>query len=85
MTIGGVAGSVPVDEAWAEEAWTAGLEMGRLDAQLAARPARTRAGLSVRTRNARAAEEIAGRHGYRLQWREAGEAGWLWAELRPRS
>ena len=83
MTNSGAAATVPVDGVGVDEAWTAGWEMGRLDAQLAARPARTRAGLSIRARSAGAAEEIAGRHGYRLQLREAGEAGWLWAELCP--
>ena len=85
MTISGVAGPAGVGETGVDETWAAGLEMGRLDAQLASRPARTRAGLTIRARNAGAAEEIAWRHGYRLQLREAGEAGRLWAELWPQA
>ena len=65
------------------DAWEAGYEMGRLGAQLAARPVRVRVGLTIRAVNRGPAGVLARRHGYELHSRDGAEAGSLWVEFWP--
>ena len=67
------------------ESWIAGYEMGRLDAQLAARRVREVVGLTVRAVNREAVGELGDRHGYTVSFGVAAEPGFLWARFEPQA